>query len=141
MANTETLATVASIVTAAGVAMLFFRVQREQDMKRRGERDWIPVADLLLLGATFTAILVVLLPILLFDSDFLGRRVPTAGCTAALVALVGYVPALLAHYRLMFGSAGREGDRDNPERPEGEIVIGMTAVALALFGVSLIVTA
>jgi hypothetical protein len=95
-------------------------------MKRRGERNSIAVADWLLLGATFTAIVLVLLPILHFDSELLGRRVPTAGCTAALVGLVGYVHALFAHYRLMFGSAGRPGARDNPEPPEGEIVIGTT---------------
>ena len=108
-------------------------------MKGRGERSWLPVADLLLLGATLTAIVVVLLPILLFDSEFLGSRVPNAGCAAALVALAGYVPALLAHYRLIFGTANEETSRRNPEPPEGEIVVGTTAVALALFGVSLII--
>lgn len=132
------LGTVASIVTAAGVTMLFFRVQREADMKRRGQRNWIPVADWLLLGATFAAIVLVLLPILLFDSEFLGRRVPTAGCVAALVALGGYAPALLAHYRLL--GSKRVGPRSNPEPPEGQIVIGATTVAFALFGMSLVLT-
>ena len=113
MPDTGTLATVASIVSAAGVTMLYFRIQREAEIQRRGEPTWIPVADRLLLGATFTAIVVVLLPILFFDSRFLGRRVPTAGCAAALIALGGYVLALLAHYRLMFGSR-RAGPRENP---------------------------
>jgi hypothetical protein len=120
--------------------MLFFRIQREAEMEERPEPNWIPVADLLLLGATFTAIVLVLLPILLFGSEFLGRRVPTAGCTAALVALGGYAPALLAHYRLIFGS-GRVGPRDNPEPAERVIVVGASALALVLFGVSLIATA
>jgi hypothetical protein len=138
MADTQTLGTVASIITTGGVTMLFFRVQREQEMKRRGEPNWIPVADWLLLGAAVTAIVLVLMPLLLSDSEFFGRRVPTAGCAAALVALVGYVPALLAHYRLAFGTAGRTHARGNPEAPEGEIVVGTTAVAVVLFVVSLI---
>jgi hypothetical protein len=139
MPNTETLATVSSIVTAAGVTMLFFRVQREQVMKQRGEASWIPLADWLLIGATLTAVTLVLLPILLFDSAFLGRRLPTAGCTAALVALGGYLLALPAHYRLIFGAGC--GPRRNPEPPELLIVIGTTVVALVLFAVSFIATA
>jgi hypothetical protein len=135
--DTGTIGTVASIVTAAGVTMLFFRIQREAEMQRRREPTWIPVADRLLLGATFTAIVLVLLPIILFDSKFLSRRVPTAGCGAALIALGGYVLALLAHYRLMFGS-GRTGPRENPEPAERTIVIGATAVAVVLFAVSLV---
>jgi hypothetical protein len=134
MADTQVLAGVAAIVIAAGGPMLFFRVQRELEMWRRGERTWIPVADWMLLGATFTAIVLVLLPILLFDdSELLGKRVPTAGCAAALVALVGYGPALLAHYRI--GSANNTKPRKNPEPAETGIVIGTTAVALALFGI------
>ena len=109
-------------------------------MQQAGERIWIPVADWLLLGATFAAIVLVLLPILLFDSEFLGTRVPTAGCTAALGALGGYVLALLAHYRLVFGST-RSGPRDNPEPAELVVVIAAAVVALALFGVSLVTTA
>ena len=119
--------------------MLFFRVQRETAMQARGKPDWIPYADRLLLGATFTAIFLVLLPILLFGSNSLARRVATAGCTAALVALGGYVPALLAHYRLIF-RRGRVGDRHNPEPPERVIVRSAATVALAFFVVSLILT-
>lgn len=140
MTNIETLATVSSIVTAAGVAMLFFRIEREVAMRERDETTWIAFADSLLIGATFTAIFLALLPLLLFDSEMLGRRVPTAACTASLVALGGYLLALLAHYRLIFGS-GRGGPRDNPEPPKRLIVIATTVGALALFGISFIATA
>ena len=136
MPDTATLSTIASIVTAAGVTMLFFRVQREAAMAASGEATWIAVADWLLIGATLAAIVLVLLPILLFDSDFVGRRVPTAACSAALVAVGGYVLALPAHYRLIL-SSGRTGPRPHLEGPERTIVVGTIAVALVLFGSSL----
>jgi len=123
-------------ITAAAVTMLLFRVQREEGMRRRGEPTWIPVADGLLIAATTASIGLVLLPILLFSSDFLHRRIPTAGCVAALVALGGYVFALPAHYRLLFGGE-RDGPRSNPEPAERRIVIMTTALALALFVTSL----
>jgi hypothetical protein len=62
--DAATLSTIASIITAAGVTMLFFRVQREAEMERRGYQTWIPYADRLLLGATVVAIGLVLVPVL-----------------------------------------------------------------------------
>lgn len=140
MPDAEVLATIASIVTAAGITMLFFRVQREIGMGERDEITWIAFADWLLIGATLTAVAVVLLPILLFDSELLSRRIPIAGCTAALVCMGGYVLALPAHYRLVFGS-DRIGPRTNPEPAERVIVVGAAMIALVLFGASLISTA
>ena len=55
--DTGTLATVASIISAFGAAMLFFRIQRELDMKKQGERIWLPVADWLLVAATVVSLL------------------------------------------------------------------------------------
>jgi hypothetical protein len=135
-----TLATIASLITAAGVTMLFFRVQREEDMRRRGETSWFPKADRLLLAATFTSIILVLLPILLFRSGFLHRRVPTAGCVTAVVALGGYPFALLAHYRLLIGRT-RTGGRENPEPAERMIIRATTVLALVLFATSLATSA
>ena len=37
--------------------MLFFRIQRELDMKKQGERIWLPVADWLLVAATVVSLL------------------------------------------------------------------------------------
>ena len=136
MPDAATLSTIASLVTAAGVTMFSFRIQREAAMAATGQRTWIPLADWLLIGATLIAIVIVLLPILLFDSDFVGRRVPTAACGAALVALAGYVVALPAHYRLIL-SAGRTGPRPYVEGPERTIVIATVTVALIVSGGSL----
>ena len=47
----------ASTIAIFGSAMLVFRVQREMEMAGKGERNWIPWADWLLLGATITSLL------------------------------------------------------------------------------------
>jgi hypothetical protein len=43
MADPGTLSTIASIISAFGAAMLFFRIQRELQMRKSGERVWLPV--------------------------------------------------------------------------------------------------
>jgi hypothetical protein len=138
MPDVSVLATVASVIAAFGVTMLFFRVQREVAMQSAGERNWIPAADWLLISATLVALLLVLLPMVLASSSRLwGRRIPTAACAALLVAVSSYVPALLAHYRLIFG-AGRSGARRNPEPAELAVIATAGAVAVAVFIASLV---
>jgi hypothetical protein len=63
MADASSLATTASIIAAFGIAMLFFRIQRELGMAERGEINWIPWADWLLVGATAVSLLLVILPL------------------------------------------------------------------------------
>jgi hypothetical protein len=134
------LGTVASVTAGFGVAVLLFRIQRELDMQQQDERNWIPWADWLLFISTITALVVVLLPLVLFPgSDAVGNRLPTAGCAAMLVAMTGYVVGILAHYRLIFGSK-RSGPRDNPEPSERVVVLVTIVGALVAFAVSLITT-
>jgi len=141
MPDPTTLATVASVIAAFGSVMLIFRIQREIDMHAAGEVNWIPRSDWLLVAATLTALLIVLLPEVLFaDSRLFGRRIPTAGCAAALVGIAGYIPALLAHYRLLFGS-GRTGPRLNPEPAEQKVFVLTWAAAFGVFFLSLVLTA
>lgn len=44
MADASSLATIASIISTFGVAMLLFRIQRELTMHEVGEINWIPWA-------------------------------------------------------------------------------------------------
>jgi hypothetical protein len=73
------------------------------------------------------------------DSEAFGRRLPTAGCAAALVGLAGYVIGILAHYRLVFGSR-RVGPRDNPEPSERTVVFVTVVTAVGVFVASLVST-
>lgn len=117
-ADAGTLATIASITAAFGAAMLVFRVQREDQMRQAGERVWLPVADWLLLGTTLICLLFVILPI----AAGLALQLPAAGSAASAVAVAGYIPAILAHYRIVFGSS-RTGPRSNPEPLELAFVL------------------
>lgn len=141
MADPGIVATIASIIAGFGVAMLFFRIDRELRMRERGEPVWIARADWLLIVATLCSLVIVLLPLLLFaDSGTLGQRLPTAGCSAALVLLAGYIIGILSHYRLLFGST-RSGPRTNPEPSERRVVIGTLVASSAVFVWSLLSSA
>ena len=133
MANVTTLATVASIIAGFGAAMLFFRIQRELQAHERMEWKWIPWADRLLIGATLVALLFVVLPLVAFTNRPGGMaELPAAACAAATVLVAGYVPAILAHYRLLFGSKS-EGPGSNPEPAERVIVILTLLLAAGAF--------
>ncbi|WP_321864332.1 hypothetical protein [Burkholderia cenocepacia] len=137
--DTGTLATIASVIMAFAAAMLFFRLQREHKMAEDGERNWIPWADRLLLGAGGISLVAVILPIVMFPPTWgINRVIAPAGGAASVVLIVGYVPSIFAHYRYLFGIGRfREEPRDNPEPPEGMIVIATVVAAL----ISAVVTA
>jgi hypothetical protein len=141
MVDIGILSTIAAVIAGFGIAGFVFRIQRELAMQDAGENTWVPWADWLLIGATIGTLVLVLVPILLFNSSkFLGRRLPAAGCSAALVSLAGYIPGLLAHYRLVFG-ASRSGSRTNPEPAERVVVITSGALSVVAFVASLVSTA
>lgn len=108
--DASTLAGIASIIAAFGSAMIIFRIQREEQMRVEGEVVWLPTADWLLVLATLACLLLIIIPI----SAGLSLRLPAAASAASAVAVAGYIPAILAHYRIVFG-AHRTGPRHNPE--------------------------
>ena len=123
-----TLASIASIIAAFGFAMIIFRVQREEQMRNRGEVVWLPLSAWLLVVATLSCLLLVIFPI----SAGLSLRIPAAASAASSIAVAGYIPALLAHYRIVFG-AKRKGQRDNPE-PMELVFVSITLLAAAIAG-------
>lgn len=137
--DTGTLTTIASVIMAFAAAMLFFRLQREHSMAERGERNWIPWSDRLLFGAGGISLVFVILPIVIFPPIWAVNRVlPPAGSAASVVLVLGYVPGIFAHYRYFFGIGEfRQTPRNNPEPPEGLIVIATCAVALVAAAVTM----
>jgi hypothetical protein len=128
--DTGTLTTIASVTMAFSASMLFFRMQREHTMQGKGEPNWIPWADCLLIAAGVVSLLLVILPIVAIPPDLvIYRVVPPAGCGVSSVLVLGYTPAILAHYRLIM-RGGRVGPRQNPEPSERLLVV--VAVALAV---------
>lgn len=128
--NTDLIA-VAGIAIAVGVAVFIFRVQREIQMHEVGERTWVAVADWLAIAATIVSLLFVILPIVAADPARLGR-LPAAATAMAVLFAVGYFPAILAHYRLIF-SRGRQGPRDNPEPAEARLVLAFGLIGIGVF--------
>jgi hypothetical protein len=130
--DSGTLSTVGSIIAGFGVAMLFFRIQRELQMGKSAERIWIPWADWLLIGATLTALLVVLIPLIVLRAFPWAMHVATAACGAGVLLVAGYIFAILAHYRLLFGQ-NSSGPRTNPEPAERVVVTLSLGVAVIGF--------
>jgi hypothetical protein len=95
------LAAIGAAIVGFGIVAFMFRIQRELEVREAGGRNWFPWADRLLSGIVTVALLLVLLPIALGGSasSVWGGRLPAAACSASIVALAGYIPALLAHYQ------------------------------------------
>jgi amino acid transporter len=133
--DAATLATIASVISAFGAAMLFFRIQRELSMKEQGEQIWLPRADWLLVVATLLCLLLVIVPLVLFSNI----RLPAAAAGSAAIMVAGYVLAILAHYRIFFGRQWlfwgnlRPGPRDNPEPAELILSVATWACAALFF--------
>jgi len=127
--DSSALAQVAGIIAAFGVAMIFFRIQRELEMSRKGEIVWIAWADWLLIAATLVALLLVIVPLLLVRQNTpLVELLARAACAASVIMLGGYIPGILSHYRIIFD--GRRGNsRVNPEPAERLFVLGALALA------------
>jgi hypothetical protein len=130
-----TLATIGSIIVAFGVPMLFFRIQRELQMRKHGEEVWLPWADKLLVTATVVSLLLVIVPITVSDN----LKIPTAAVGASAIMVSGYVFAILAHYRIICGRQSvfwgeqRTGSRTNPEPSERCFVSLAFGFAIVLF--------
>jgi len=138
MVDNSTLAQIASIIAGFGATMLYFRIQRELEMREKGEQDWMPWADSVLMSATIIALTGGVLPVLLnLFSPAFATTLARASCAAATLLLTGYIPSILAHYRLLFGQ-NRAGPRDNPEPAEKTLVVFTVLAAVAT--ASLIIT-
>lgn len=132
--DSGTLANIASVIAAFGVAMLFFRVQREITMRNLNEPNWIPWADWLLIIATLLSLLLVILPLVAADpTSNLYKAVPSAACATSAILIAGYPFAILAHYRLIFGKKLGDAQRCNPELSELVIVFITSLLAVGAF--------
>jgi hypothetical protein len=133
MRDANTLATVASIIAGFGAAMLAFRLEREVKAGDRGEPMWIAWADWLVIAATILSLALGLLPIVSgLVREPLQTALASAATSAAVVLTVGYVPAILAHYRLIL-HRGRRGSRQNPEPSERWLTIGFAIAGAFMF--------
>jgi hypothetical protein len=132
------LISAAAIIVGFGVTAIMFRVQREIYVREELKINllWLAWADYLLLSSVGLAVFGVLLPILAVGRYSVTVSVAAAVCAAAIVLLAGYIPAILAHYRIGLG-ATRQGPREKGEPLERRSVC-LTAVAASVtFGITL----
>ena len=121
------LIALAAIIIGFGSTIISFRIQREIAMDEKNERLWVPWADwLILLAIGLSAAFVVLL---LAKVTPIRTAFAAAAGAAAIVLEVGYIPSILAHYRIWFGK-NRTGQRDRGE--PAEIVCVMLTVTVAV---------
>jgi hypothetical protein len=133
MRDPATLATVASIIAGFGAAMLAFRLEREVKAGDKGESMWIAWADWLLIAGTLLSLSLGLLPIISgVVPEPEQTALASAATSAAVILTFGYVPAILAHYRLLWGHH-RRGHRTNPEPAERWLTVAFAALAVIAF--------
>jgi len=135
MVTPEGLISTAAIIIGFGVAVFLFRVQRELWVRDKHPEwpNWIPWSDYLVFGSMVMALVFVILPLVAFTKPqpFL-EDIAAAACASSSFLLVGYIPAILAHYRIKIGSE-REGPREEAEPAERAWVIGTSVIAAIIF--------
>lgn len=119
----------ATIIIGFGSTVIMFRIQRELKMGERGETVCLACSDFLILIAVGLCLFLVVLPLLASVTPFLLAVASSAGA-AAIVLEAGYIPSILAHYRIGIG-ASRKGPRDRCEPWEGRLVILSFVIAVA----------
>jgi heptaprenylglyceryl phosphate synthase len=97
------------------------------------EHSWLPIADWMLVFATTAALVLVIIPLLVFDLGS-NLRLPRAACAASSVLLTGYLFGIMAHYRLIFGG----GTKYEPH-PTRRITAGAEAIITGVAAVGAVV--
>jgi hypothetical protein len=131
MGSSDLVAT-AAIVIGFGVTAVMFRVQRELSLLEALKVDeaWLAWADYLILSSIGLAVFGVVVPLLVdAAADAAVVAMAAACCASAVVLQAGYVPALLAHYRIVLGW-GQKGARVRGEPLERKIVWATLVAAL-----------
>jgi hypothetical protein len=132
MLDAVDLITVASIIAAFTAVVLFFRIERELKLRERGMVPWVPWADWLVVASSAACLLGAILPLLIFGkNNGVVRAVSASVCSGSIMLISGYVPAILAHYRLLFGQH-RKGHIQNPEPAERIVVIAVVVIAVVV---------
>jgi hypothetical protein len=126
---------VAAILLGFGLTAIMFRVQREIYVREvNKEENWIAWADFLIFASILLVLSLIVIPLLVFSC----QTYASAASTAAFILQAGYIPAILAHYRIEIGKSrnveGRSRDRGEPAEKwivwaSGVIVLFFSLVA------------
>lgn len=138
MGATDLIA-VSAIVVGFGVTAIMFRVQRELYVSETLKIKvlWLAWADYLIVGSVALAVFGTTVPLLLLSKPS-ERLIALAAssCVSAVVLQAGYVPSILAHYRIELGKQ-RVGPHAKGEPIERWFVVGTSMLAVAAFTLTL----
>jgi hypothetical protein len=128
------LISAAAILVGFGVTVFMFRIQRELYVLEvlKVQRLWLAWADYLTLASVALAVFGVIVPLLALPASARSFKISSAFCVSAFVLQAGYIPAVLAHYRIDLG-ASRAGPRSRGEPLERVAVIVSAVIALLTF--------
>jgi hypothetical protein len=123
------LLALAAIIIGFGSTVIMFRIQRELKMEREGEPMWLSCSDsLIFVSVGLCAAFVVLLLAAVTPCRV---AVASAAGAASIVLEAGYVPSILAHYRIGIGTS-RKGKRERCEPWEcGFVALSFVAATAA----------
>src|SRR5215213_4515006 len=114
----------ATIIVGFGVTVIMFRVQRELWVQEQHPDwpSWLAWSDYLIIASVVLALFLAIAPLLAVSvMTSLVQALAAASCVAAVILQAGYIPAILAHYRIEIGRK-RKGDRLKGEPAERRFV-------------------
>jgi hypothetical protein len=112
------LVAVAAIVVGFGLTVIMFRIQRELWVQEKHPDwpNWLAWSDYLIILSLLLGVIVSVI-LLLPDPTPRVKAFASAACVAAFILQVGYIPAILAHYRI---EMGRKRAEEGKPRERGE---------------------
>jgi len=123
---------VAAILIGFGLTAIMFRIQREIYVREVNKKDnWIAWSDYLILASVLLVLSLIVIPLLTFSY----ATFAPAASAAAFILQAGYIPAVLAHYRIEIGKSRdvKRLPRERGEPAEKWIVFVSGVVALLFF--------
>lgn len=136
------LIAIAAMIFGFGIVVIMFRVQRELWVQEHHPdwQYWTSWADWLVLASVPLVGCLTIVSLLAFPGTRLGEALAAASCGSAVLLQIGYIPAIMAHYRIFFG---RQRRKDGIPRAQGEpaekvlviltVVIAMLAFAFVFY--------
>lgn len=128
------LIAIAAMIFGFGIVVIMFRVQRELWVREYHPEWplWTSWADWLILWSVPVGCLTIL-SLLAFPGMRPVKALAAALCGSAVVLQVGYIPAIMAHYRIFFGKQRRADDVPRVAgEPAERVFVLLTAVVAAL---------
>lgn len=128
------LIAVAALIVGFAVTVIMFRVQRELWVQERDPKwpNWLSWSDYLIVPSVILAIIALVVLLAIPGITQHRRAFAAASCVAAIILQAGYIPGILAHYRIEIGRH-RTADREKGEPAEKVIVYVSVSLATLVF--------